>query len=103
MCRCGVRITEIGEGNGSAGGMRKAGVRIGDLKGVASLVVPGLEVRRFGRPDAEKNAKDFSIGHALRERRIETAASLFDKAKVETSREGDGLSVNAHAARLTGI
>jgi hypothetical protein len=37
--------------------------------------VPGLKVRDFGAADAEQDAQDFRAGDALRELRIEAAAT----------------------------
>jgi len=60
-------------------------------------------MRGLRRTDAQEDAQDFYVTYTLRESGIKATASLLDKSKVETSRERDGLGVEAHAARLTGV
>ena len=41
------------------------GIDVGESKDVAGFVMPGLEVSRLGRPDAEQDSQDFDVGYSL--------------------------------------
>ena len=40
---------------------------MGQRQRIACLVLPGLKMSRFGRPDAEQDAQNLRIAHALRQ------------------------------------
>jgi hypothetical protein len=83
---CGLTVgVEVGED--------QAVRRVGERRCVAGLVVPGLEVHRLGRPDAEQDPQHLGMGDPLSELGVETGASLLDEAKVEAGRIGDRLQV----------
>ena len=66
---------------------------VGQRGRIAGLVLPGLEVRRLGRPDAKQNAQHVHAGDSLSERRIEAGAALLDERKVKGRCVGDRLYV----------
>jgi hypothetical protein len=53
--------------------------------------MPGLEVCDLDSADAEQDPQNFHAAHPLGQRRIQTAAALFDKSKVKTCRVDDRL------------
>src|SRR6185437_2717176 len=55
----------------------------GQWHSIAGLVMPGLEVRRLGGPDADQDSQHLNVARPQRQRRIETAAALFDGRKME--------------------
>ena len=63
------------------------------VESVAGLVMPGLEVHRLGRPDAEQHAQDFPIANPLRQRWVEARAALFDRREVKARGVGDRLQM----------
>src|SRR5205085_9230896 len=67
--------------------------RVGQRNYIARFVMPRLKVRCLGGPDAEQDAQDFGIGHALRKRWVKAGATLFDRRKVKPRRVGDRLTV----------
>src|ERR1700730_5639679 len=60
---------------------------------VARLVVPGLEVGGLGRADTEQDSQDLRIGYPQGQCRVDAAATLLDRGKMECRRVGDGLDV----------
>ena len=56
---------------------------------ITGLVLPSLKVHCLGWTDTEEDAQDFWILCPLSELRVETGATLLNKAKVEARREGD--------------
>src|ERR1700751_4856785 len=77
------------EGDGCTGHW----VDISQSQCVAGFVVPGLEVGRLGRANAEQDSQNLDIAHSLSERRVKTCATLLDEGEVESGGEGDGFEV----------
>jgi hypothetical protein len=75
-------------------------VRVGNRKSIAGFVLPRLEVHGLARTDAEQDSQNLEVRYLLRQRGIEAAAALFDKCKVKSGSEGDGLEVSADALRV---
>src|SRR5271165_2844469 len=67
--------------------------RVLQRRRIASFVLPGLEVHRLARADAEQDQQDLRMGDPLRQRRIETGAALLDQGEMERRRVGDGLEM----------
>jgi len=75
-------------------------VRVGNRKSIPGLVLPGLKMHGLARSDAEQDSQNLEVRYLLRQRGIKAAAALFDKCKVESGSEGDGLEVSADALRV---
>src|SRR5258708_5099322 len=61
------------------------------LRSVARLIRPSLEMHGLGGTNADRDSQNFRMRCALRHRRIEGGATLFDGRKVETCRIRDDL------------
>ena len=57
------------------------------------LVTPSLKVHRFRRADTQQDAQHLFISDPLRQRWVETGATLFDRAKMKGRCVGDCLDV----------
>jgi hypothetical protein len=55
------------------------------------FVLAGLGNACLARTDAQQDSQNLQIGHALRERGIQTRAALLDQRKIESRREGNRL------------
>src|SRR5215471_4382556 len=103
-----IRLEEVGSSTGPSVGIDtpiqiwegKVLARVIDVQRVARFILPGLEVHRFGRTDAQQDAENFEVADLLCERWIQASAALLDESEVETSGESDGLEVNGEAAIL---
>src|SRR6266852_9311605 len=56
---------------------------------IASLVLPGLKVHCLCWTNTEDDSQDFWGGYSLSKSRVEASTTLFNKAEVEASREGN--------------
>src|SRR5215472_8003899 len=69
---------------------------------VARLVVPGLEMHRLSRPDADQDAKNLDTGDPLSEGWVEAGTTLLDSREMESSGIGDELQVGCRCQVLVG-
>ena len=69
----------------------KCKVAIGDVRCVACLILPSLEVRDLRAADAKKNSQYLQISYFLGERGLQAAAALLDEREVKSRRVGNGL------------
>ena len=82
------RRVEIRESDGDTGhGIHN----VIQVNGVASLVVPGLEVANLDSSDAQQDAQNFRTTGPLRHRRIEARASLLNRSEVKSCGVGNRL------------
>src|SRR5438094_8781258 len=73
------------------------GVHVGQRKRLACLVLPSLKVHDLRSADADEDPQHFQTGYPLNEIGVEAGASLLDKRKVKSRREGDRLEMGGDA------
>src|SRR5438552_18756564 len=54
----------------------------------------------LGSADAEEDSQNFEAGYLLRQGRVKAGATLLNKAKVKSGREGDRLDVVTGVIRI---
>jgi hypothetical protein len=64
---------------------------VGQRRRIARLVLPGLKVHRLRRADTQQDAQHLPMSDPLRQRRVETGATLFDRGKMKARCVGDRL------------
>src|SRR6266566_2091402 len=66
---------------------------VGQRRGIACLIVPGLEVRCLDRADTEQDAQHLETGDSLSQRWVEAGAALLDIPEMEARCAGDRLDM----------
>ena len=67
--------------------------RVGQRRDLPGFVLPGLEVHRLGRTDAQQDAEHLGVRDPLGELRVEARTTLLDEGEVEARRVGNRLEM----------